>query len=309
MVKAANKTGARTGATAHPRAAKAAPKSTTFSKARGKKVLSAARRAEIKREYDATIAECVRNNSICIFTDGSCAPSNPGQTGAGMCVYVPAHLQMPQSKPAPQLDTKLAPALALASTTPISTPASSERVDARATAYVCAWQCLGHATNNIGELNAIGMAATFLNGCTFKSTCEVHGVPTAGKLRRVCEHGAGEVSGMRIQINWERVKSIELFSDSDYSVGTFTRGWSGAANADLIARIKGQLAQYRSTAYAPPLNIRWIRAHSGIDGNELSDALANRGRVDVTSRNAMRVEVVMDSPSVVEEMRATMASQ
>src|SRR5690606_34207502 len=68
---------------------------------------------------------------------------------------------------------------------------------------------LGRATNNVGELVAIGLALDLL---------EEAGVP--------------------------RETPVALFSDSSYANGVLTRGWKAKANTELIADLRAQLKRW-----------------------------------------------------------------
>jgi ribonuclease HI len=68
---------------------------------------------------------------------------------------------------------------------------------------------LGRATNNVGELTAVGLALDLL---------EEAGVDTE--------------------------EPVALFSDSEYAAGVLVKGWKARANAELIARLKGRLRSW-----------------------------------------------------------------
>ncbi len=70
-------------------------------------------------------------------------------------------------------------------------------------------RALGRATNNVGELVAIGLALDLL---------EEAGVPND--------------------------TPVALFSDSSYANGVLTRGWKAKANTELIVALKQQLARW-----------------------------------------------------------------
>ena len=73
-----------------------------------------------------------------------------------------------------------------------------------------AHRALGRATNNVGELTAIGLACELLDQAGFD--------PTA---------------------------PVEILTDSKYCHGLLSLGWKGKANRELIDGVKAQLAQRR----------------------------------------------------------------
>ena len=64
---------------------------------------------------------------------------------------------------------------------------------------------------------------------------------------------------------------VALLTDSDYSHGVLCRGWKAKANRELILGLRERLSQ------RPGLAIHWIAGHTGVEGNERADALANLG--------------------------------
>ena len=67
---------------------------------------------------------------------------------------------------------------------------------------------LGQATNNVGELTAIGMAMDLLDEAGFPAD-----------------------------------QQVEVLTDSQYSNGVLVLGWKAKANKELIARVKAKLAK------------------------------------------------------------------
>ena len=65
---------------------------------------------------------------------------------------------------------------------------------------------------------------------------------------------------------------LHILSDSKYAVNSVKGVWNGAANRELIARI-------RAMARAVPCELHWVKGHAGIPGNERADELAERGVV------------------------------
>jgi ribonuclease HI len=102
---------------------------------------------------------------------------------------------------------------------------------------------LGHGTNNIGELTAIGMV-------------------------------------LAIFINDKEPKTLEIISDSTYSIGMINYDWKVKANKELINSIKTNLAIVRKTHVVSFIK---VEAHCGIYGNEIADQLAVQGASGLVS--------------------------
>jgi ribonuclease HI len=130
----------------------------------------------------------------------------------------------------------------------------SDGADESRTFYIAGWQHVGRATNQIAELNAIRMFFAYFN--------------------------SADSNDVARGILWDRVDSVELFSDSKYSVGLLTRGWNASKNVDLVQRAKRELAIFRRTRPTVPVTIQWIPGHVDIQGNEMADTFANRGRAE-----------------------------
>lgn len=128
------------------------------------------------------------------------------------------------------------------------------------------WQGVGIATNNVAELNAI---LIFL---------KMFASPTSGKFAT--------------RVDWNRVKSIELFSDSKYCVGLFTKNWSPSTNVELIDAIKSNLSEFSGKFGGTRLNLQWIPGHVDLVGNEMADTLANRGR-DIRATGATPIQTTI----------------
>ena len=88
----------------------------------------------------------------------------------------------------------------------------------------------------------------------------------------------------------ERPCRVEIYTDSQYVKNGITewlaqwkrRGWLTAdrkpvKNADLWQALERAAARHS-------VSWHWVRGHSGHDGNERADALANRGVLSVTAR-------------------------
>lgn len=98
------------------------------------------------------------------------------------------------------------------------------------------YKWLGDATNNVAELTAIQMA--------------LEAVP-------------------------DRDAPLEIRTDSGYSIGVLQKGWKAKANPELIAAIKAELAQRKST------RLQYVPGHAGVALNERADELA---RAAITTR-------------------------
>lgn len=72
-------------------------------------------------------------------------------------------------------------------------------------------------------------------------------------------------------------QTILIKTDSEYAIGSLTKDWVRNANADLIENIRVDLA-YRSGF----VEFEHVDGHSGVEGNEVADRLANIGRKLVT---------------------------
>lgn len=86
--------------------------------------------------------------------------------------------------------------------------------------------------------------------------------------------------------------AVELYTDSQYVkhgieqwlAGWKRRGWRTASggpvkNVDLWQRLENAVARHVSVTW------HWVRGHSGVEGNELADRLANRGIDDALARS------------------------
>lgn len=71
-------------------------------------------------------------------------------------------------------------------------------------------------------------------------------------------------------------KSMLIKSDSEYAIGSVTKPWTASANEFLVAALRQELAIRNANSY----NIKFehVYGHSGHEGNEIADGLANIGR-------------------------------
>lgn len=75
----------------------------------------------------------------------------------------------------------------------------------------------------------------------------------------------------------DTTQKILIRTDSEYTIGALTKDWARNANAELITNMRRDL-EYRRD------NVRFehVDGHSGVEGNETADRLANIGRKLVT---------------------------
>lgn len=71
--------------------------------------------------------------------------------------------------------------------------------------------------------------------------------------------------------------SILIRTDSEYAIGALTKDWARNANVDLIEAIRTDLDLRRE------VRLEHVDGHSGHEGNEVADQLANIGRKLVTA--------------------------
>ena len=99
---------------------------------------------------------------------------------------------------------------------------------------------LGHGTNNLGELWAIGLGLS--------------------KAASVC---ASDTSAFT---------EIHVFSDSEYAIGVCSKGWLSKDYHHLASRIRAI-----STDISSPITFHKVAAHAGIPLNDEADAAAKKG--------------------------------
>ena len=98
---------------------------------------------------------------------------------------------------------------------------------------------LGHRTNNLGELWAIGMAM--------------------------------QIAARRISIHPHAYDQFRIFSDSQFSIGILTQGWKSRTHPELALKLRHLFNNF-------PIYIEWVPAHVGIDSNERADPGHRRAR-------------------------------
>jgi len=102
---------------------------------------------------------------------------------------------------------------------------------------------IGEGTNNVAELMAIKSALEWVSLST-----------------------SGEVLG-----------AVRILTDSKYAVGVLDKGHTPKLNIDLVTYIRALLVKVREMYRC---TLHWVPAHSGIEGNEIADALATDPVVD-----------------------------
>jgi len=80
---------------------------------------------------------------------------------------------------------------------------------------------------------------------------------------------------MALETVTDREAALEIRTDSGYSIGVLQKGWKAKANPELIATIKAELAQRKST------RLQYVPGHAGVALNERADELA---REAITTR-------------------------
>ena len=65
-----------------------------------------------------------------------------------------------------------------------------------------------------------------------------------------------------------------ICTDSQFSLGVLTKGWKPKKHTNIITNIKQRIDHIRQKIH---LELHWVPAHVGIQGNEHADFLAERG--------------------------------
>ena len=66
-----------------------------------------------------------------------------------------------------------------------------------------------------------------------------------------------------------------IYTDSQYSIGVLTKDWKAKANTELVAKLRKAIKERGD------VELRYVKGHAGIDGNEKADELA---RMAITTR-------------------------
>ncbi len=64
---------------------------------------------------------------------------------------------------------------------------------------------------------------------------------------------------------------VAILSDSSYANGVLCQGWKAKANVELITGLRAALKR------RPGAVVHWVAGHTGLEGNEAADTLANAG--------------------------------
>jgi ribonuclease HI len=85
-----------------------------------------------------------------------------------------------------------------------------------------------------------------------------------------------ELSAVLLALENLKSKTIPttIYSDSQYAINILTKGWQVNANHQLVAILKAELKNF------PNVKFEWVKAHSGIEGNERADMWAQRAVVN-----------------------------
>lgn len=88
-------------------------------------------------------------------------------------------------------------------------------------------------------------------------------------------NNSAELHAIRLALEQVRLldRQLVIRSDSRWAIGALTRNWERRAHADLIERIRQDLAWRRGA-----VRFEHVHGHSGIPGNERADRLAKAGR-------------------------------
>ena len=78
-----------------------------------------------------------------------------------------------------------------------------------------------------------------------------------------------EQTAALLAINSIKVPSdIEVFTDSMYLVGTYTKNWKRKANQDLWKKLDYVISKHKSVKFT------WVKGHADNEFNQLCDSLA-----------------------------------
>lgn len=123
-------------------------------------------------------------------------------------------------------------------------------------------QSLGIATNNVAELNALHVALHMVS------------------------------NQLKDRVDWEKVHTIEIFSDSRYVVNAVNRVNKAVANRELIENLIGKMSECNRDICR--INLQWIPAHCGLEGNERADFLCDEAIKESDIRCDMVIQHAVD---------------
>jgi ribonuclease HI len=119
------------------------------------------------------------------------------------------------------------------------------------------YAALGHGTNNLGELWAVGLA---LQAAHARILAQPH----------------------------HTYNQLYIFTDSQFTRGILTLGWKSSQRAGLARVLKQYIRDFPI-----PVIVEWVPAHVGIAHNERADALAEQGTA-VSTAHGPNVDVDND---------------
>jgi ribonuclease HI len=79
-----------------------------------------------------------------------------------------------------------------------------------------------------------------------------------------------------LSVQLKKGETIELVSDSRYTLGMASRAYSANTNLKMVARLQALVGKLGS------LHLRWVKGHSGNKYNEKCDELATLGKIENT---------------------------
>jgi ribonuclease HI len=128
-----------------------------------------------------------------------------------------------------------------------------------------------------GNPGPMGIGVVVIHGDGREEISEYLGVGTNNIAELVAIERGLEIASKRLAADTRRVR---IHSDSSYAIGLLEKGWKAKANAELVARIRRQLAGF-------PARVEFVKVagHAGIPENERCDELA---RMAIESRQAAR---------------------
>ena len=90
----------------------------------------------------------------------------------------------------------------------------------------------------------------------------------------------GELIGLicgALLIKKAKLKSCCVWSDSQYSIGVLIKRWNAMENQDLVHLGRRMISKIKMSGI--DLSVKWVKGHSGVEGNELADKFAKYGRL------------------------------
>lgn len=96
----------------------------------------------------------------------------------------------------------------------------------------------------------------------------------------------------------KRIKGhTTILSDSEYAIGVLSGQKHAASNLELVSLGKSLL---QSVSHGKIKELKWVKGHSGVYGNELADKYAKYGRDQkIMTPNDMKVKYFPDTEAVI----------